>query len=93
MTEKTVYRLSDVLGNRRGEKAARLALIHFTELTDEEQRSEMEAIRSLPVGDAGRKQKILTFLEGVIDLDPEDRRELATQLREDYRNDLLSGLL
>ncbi len=93
MTEKTVYKLSDVITNKRGARAVRLALIHFTELTDEEQQSELEAIQSLPSVNGDNQRKILTFLEEVIALDPEDRRELATQLRGDYRDDLLSGLL
>ena len=92
MTEKTVYRLSEILGSGR-EGAARLALIHFVEMTDEDQRSELEAIRSLTTITPDRKQKILKFMGDAIALDADDRRDLASQLREDYRNDLLSGLV
>ena len=91
MSEKTVYRLSDVLANRRGEKAARLALIHFIEMTDEEQRSELKAIRSLKGVKADDIGNALSFLEGVIALEPEARKILASQMRKDYREDLLSG--
>lgn len=92
MTKKTAYRISEVLGTGR-QKATRLALIHFTELTDEEQRSELEAVRSLLGDNADPKLKIFAFLQGVAALDPDDRRELASRLRDDYRDDILSGLL
>ena len=89
---KTVYRISEVLGTGRL-KATRLALIHFAEMADEEQRSELEAVRSLLGDAADPKLKIFAFLEGVAALDRDDRQDLASQLREDFRNDLLSGLI
>lgn len=93
MSEKTIYRFSDVLANHRGGKAARLALIHFVEMTEEEQRSELEAVRSLPAIEPDRKQTIVEYLEDVIAATPGNRRRLVSQLREDFRNDLLAGLV
>ena len=68
---KAVYRISEVLGTGRPQ-ATRLALIHFAEMTDEEQRSELEAVRSLLGDAADPKLKIFAFLEGVAALDRDD---------------------
>ena len=92
MSEKTVYRISEVLGTGRLQ-ATRLALIHFAEMTDEEQQRELEAVRSLLGDAADPKLKIFAFLEGVAALDRDDRLALASELREDFRDDLLSGLI
>jgi hypothetical protein len=90
MTEKSVYRMSEVLASGCKGSPFRLALIHFTEMTDAERRSELEAIRSLTAINAGEKQKVLTLLGKFSALNGENRRGLASQLREDYRQDLLA---
>jgi endonuclease/exonuclease/phosphatase family metal-dependent hydrolase len=90
MAEKSVYRMSEVLASGRKGSPFRLALIHFTEMTDAERRSELEAIRSLTAINAGEKQKVLTLLGKFSALNGENRRGLASQLREDYRQDLLA---
>ena len=89
---KTVYRISEVLGTGRLQ-ATRLALIHFAEMTDEEQRSELQAVQSLGTIDADRKRKIVGFLKDVAALDRDDRLVLSSELREDFRDDLLLGLI
>ena len=85
--KKTIYRMSELLGSGR-ETAGRLAIIHFAAMTEEEQRSELEAVRS-----KNGSQKLLKFLEDIIALDPRDRRNLVSQLREDFLEDTLSGRL
>lgn len=88
MTEKTVYRISEVMGKGR-RRWGRLAIIDFAKMTNEEQRVELEAVRSKLA--AGEGEKLLAFLEEIIALDPNRRKDLVSRLSEDLIQDTLSG--
>lgn len=88
MTEKLVYRISEVMGKGRG-RWSRLAFIDFAKMTQEEQRVELEAVRSQLAASDG--EKLISFLEEIIALDPKNRRDLVSRLTEDLIQDTLSG--
>ena len=90
MTENAVHLMSEVLASGRRGSTFRLALIHFTEMADEERRSELATIRLLTTLNAGEKQQVLTLLGKYSALNFENRRGLAAQLREDFRQDVLA---